>query len=173
MHRTSRILLILLSFSIMACKQQMSEESRKAAREEMKNREIKQLSEAEIFAAGLEIGKSIVDTLRILMKTDVDLLPMQTVAEHFKVQISMVTASDDYPAESLEHQLLEAYLFSNENAMGLQDNIVQGAENRLWYTSPVVQRTSDTTKFVGMLLLKMATKEIVNSIEMDYGFMKN
>ena len=151
----------------------MSDESRRYAQEGLKQKEIKQLGEGEIFAAGLAKGRMILDTLQTMENAQNDPMIQRSVGTHFNVGISTFTATDSMEPTSLENQLLEAYRYNHENGLALQDNIHGGSADTLVYTSPLVLLAGDSVILQGMFVIKMATKEIVNSIEMDYGLLKN
>src|SRR5690606_36165573 len=56
------LILFVLSLSLLSCGEQRSTVNRKALEEEMENREIKKVSDAEITNAALQQGKLLADT---------------------------------------------------------------------------------------------------------------
>ena len=165
---TSLVLVSLLC----GCKEKMSEESLEAAREGLRQREIKQLGEAEIFAAGLEKARMITDSLLDLHTFPPDPELIASVDTTFNVTTLVIPVSEVGTASETEQMLMEAYLYNYEKGLPLQDNIDKASEDSLIYTVPKVTENGDTTYFAGMVAIKMGTRDIVNSINVKRSLFK-
>lgn len=151
--------IIVICFLCLGCREKLSEGSKKAAQEGMKNREVKKVSEAEIFTKGLETGrvitaaaqKSIVSHLKNSIATEgvlgaikycnIRALPLtDSISRTHRANIkrtSLRLRNRKNSPDSVERLLLEAYTYNVENGVELKDNIQNINENELLYTRPI------------------------------------
>ncbi len=150
-------------FSVMlfmvACRGEISHEDRKAAGQGMINQEVKKVSQADIFAAGLlrgrqiaeaaqqSLGKKLKETManegvhEAIRYCNIQAYPLvdslsSSYRAHIK-RVSLKLRNADNQPDSLENVLLNAYQYNVENNMALQDNIVSLDEKYLLYTKPI------------------------------------
>ena len=139
------ILLFGLFLTIMSCGGSLSDEQRRALKKEMESREIKRVSDDQIFEKALEMGRSYVKNL--------DRDSQDSLARANGVTILFAdTVSSALSKE--QNELLEAYLFTPDQ--DLQDN-VQKLPDTILYSYPV----KDTAGFNGVWFIGIPTKKIV------------
>lgn len=164
------ILICLLCFG---CKEKLSEGSKKAAQEGRKNREVKKLSEAEIFTKGLETGRVITEVSQKLivshLKNSIETEGVQGAIKYCNIRAFPLTDSisrvhhtnvkrtslrlrnPKNSPDSVERLLLEAYAYNVENGVELKDNIQNINENELLYTRPIQIRDPMCLKCHGIV----------------------
>lgn len=153
--RLCKPLCTLLFFILLwtgACRGSLSEEDKKAIREEMQSREIKRISEGEIveatFAKGRELGPLLKQTN---MKTD-------SLAVLYAAVITRLGRRSDMNAK--EASLWEAYQYNASQGMALDDNVQMLGDSALLYTVPILEADSLT----GMWSVVFEKKAIVNNL---------
>lgn len=162
MKTSANILILLISLTILAACDTGSQNSlnREALREEMRNREPKKLSEAQIVAETFEQGRflsqtaqqSLLTTLQAAIAREgiegaiqycnLQAYPlMDSLSEVHNATISRTSLQlrnpDNAPSE-LEQQLLEAYHYNAEEGLPLEDNVQQVDQQYMLYTKPIV-----------------------------------
>lgn len=133
---------------------------REALEEEMRNREPKKLSEAQIFEGALQQGSAIADKasqeLLKALKEAVEEQGISGAVEFCNVQAISLTASaagagdanvkrtslrlrnpQNAPTET-EQQLLEAYAYNAEHALPMEPNVQRTEKKYLLYTRPII-----------------------------------
>ncbi|MEX2336862.1 MAG: hypothetical protein WD555_06290 [Fulvivirga sp.] len=141
-----KILVICLILAQMGCGGSLSDEQRKALKKEMEMREIKKVSEEEIFKKGLEIGNELVPQLKP-GETDI-------VAHANGVEIFLAdTAATNLTSEHLK--IFEAYRFSPE-IEDLRDN-VQASGDTVIYSAPIIE----DGQFKGVWFINIPLRKIV------------
>lgn len=144
------VLLILVTWG---CNAGLPEEQRKALREEMENREVKRVSEHEIFRKALEMGKIVVteigDTLR------------PGVMQKHNVEIKIVGLADTLGLSETELKVLKAYLYAPEPGE-LEDNIQKEGDKHLIYSKPILNATGDSLR--ELVFIRMLKKDVVLSL---------
>lgn len=162
MKTPANILNLLISFTILAACDTGSQNAlnREALQEEMRNRQPKKLSEAQIVNEAFEQGRflsqtaqqSLLATLQAAIAREgiegaiqycnLQANPlMDSLSEVHNATISRTSLQLRNPANApseLEQQLLEAYQYNAEEGLPLEDN-VQGIDQQyLLYTKPIV-----------------------------------
>lgn len=132
---------------------------RQAVREEMKARELKKISKAEITEKGLELGNAIAtqaqqtlqkNLLRAMNEKGVPgaisycnanaLDLVQELEDSLDVKIFRVSSKYRNPVDepdSLETLILEAYEYNKENDLVLESSIQEESDEILLYTKPI------------------------------------
>ena len=133
---------------------------REALEEEMRNREPKKLSEAQIFDGAMQQGSAIADKaaqeLLTALKVAVEKQGISGAVEFCKVQAIPLTASaagaghtnvkrtslrlrnpENAPTET-EQQLLEAYAYNTEHGLPMEPNVQRTEKQYLLYTRPII-----------------------------------
>ncbi|MDX1627372.1 MAG: hypothetical protein R3345_01665 [Fulvivirga sp.] len=138
-------LFILCSF-LLACGGSLSDEQRKALKEEMEAREIKKVKEEDIVARSFELGKAIYQN---------HINNSDSLVKALNATILWLEPTDSGGGD-LEKQLLEAYVYSFEQGEKLSHNVQRDSEVML-YTMPVVSEES----FEGIYVIRIPRKEVV------------
>ena len=152
---------ILIILSLAACDPGSQRRiQRDAVLEEMENREPKKLTEAQIIAEAFETGREIAglaeEELLLRMKkmvhregmdpaTAFEELNLQTFTDSLSKayqadirQIGITEKSSTGKREALEQQLMDAYLYNQENNIALEDNVQTMGQDYFLYTLPIV-----------------------------------
>lgn len=131
-----------------------------ALEEEIQNREIKKVSEADITRAALQKGAFIADTAQKLLFSKLMQQLRQTdslkdalaycntnaysltdsLSKVFKADIrrvSLKTRSKNNDPDELELALLDAYLYNIENGLPLEENVQEVDGDYILYTKPI------------------------------------
>lgn len=162
MKPSANILFLLISFTILAACDTGSQNrlNREALQEEMRNRQPKKLSEAQIVNETYEQGRFLSQTAQqSLLKTlqtaidregvegavqfcNLQAMPlMDSLSKSHNATISRTSLQprnpDNAPTE-LEQQLLEAYQYNAEEGLPLEDNVQQIGQEYMLYTKPIV-----------------------------------
>ncbi len=144
---------VLLMFFIWGCNAGLPEEQRKALREEMENREVKKVSEHEIFRKALEMGKAIAaetgDTIT------------NRIMEKYNAEIKMVHLADSLGLDETELKVLKAYSYAPDPGE-LEDNIQKQGEKYLIYSKPVLNAAGDSLQ--KLIFIRIPRKEVVLSL---------
>lgn len=133
---------------------------REALREEMRNREPKKLSEAQITAEAFRQGKMAAEAMqaRLFAKLQnamkeggipaaieycsLQALPStDSLASEYGLGIRRTSLRLRNPAnkpDELERQLLEAYQYNKENQLPLEENVQRIGETHFLYTQPIL-----------------------------------
>ena len=162
MEQLSGFFWILFTISSLAACDSGSQRSvnREALREEMRNREPKKLSEAQITAEAYRQGNLIAEAAqeRLLekLKEVIKAEGVPAAIEYCQLQALPITdsLSAEYGAtvrrsslllrnpqnapEELEKQLLEAYHYNQENELPLDDNVQRLGQEYFLYTKPIL-----------------------------------
>ncbi|MEM1408208.1 MAG: hypothetical protein AAGG59_15610 [Bacteroidota bacterium] len=140
MNAWSRILPMLIVSITAACNGSLSEDQRKAFREEMEDREIKKVNENEIFRKALEIGREI------------------SAKEVAPSDVRMFSASlrDSLMLNETEQKITMAYAYAPDPTQ-VEDNIQKQGPDSLIYSKYILDQ--DSTGRV--LFIKMARSKVV------------
>lgn len=136
--KTAAVLLLSLVFS---CNGSLSEEQRKALREEMEDREIKKVNENEIFRKALEIGREAATQAEV--PTD--------------LHVFSATLRDSLTLEETERKVLMAYAYAPDPT-AVEDNIQKQGLDSLIYSTYVFSQEDSVGK---VLFVKMARAKVV------------
>ena len=144
------VLLILVTWG---CNAGLPEEQRKALREEMENREVKRVSEHEIFRKALEMGKAVATEIG-------DTLTPGVMQKH-NVEIKIVGLADTLGLSETELKVLKAYLYAPEPGE-LEDNIQKEGDKHLIYSKPILNAAGDSLR--ELVFIRMLKKDVVLSL---------
>lgn len=139
------ILIICLILALMGCGGSLSDEQRKSLKKEMEMREIKKVSEEEIFKKGLEIGRIIIPQLNTGS--------IDAVARRNGVTI-ILADSLSQDLTTVHQEILEAYFYAP--VKDLADN-VQDANDTIIYAAPILENE----KLQGVWFISIPRKKIV------------
>lgn len=129
-----------------SCGGQLSEDQRKALREEMEDREIKKISQEDIYQKALEEGRAV---LKSVTPDNLD-----SVKAICNCEISDIKTKEGLSA--VELKLFEAYEFNPKGT----DNIQKEGDQFLIYTKPIAENDS----LSGLWLIKFPKSEIVKKL---------
>ena len=144
------VLLILVTWG---CNAGLPEEQRKALREEMENREVKRVSEHEIFRKALEMGKAVATEIGDTLRPD--------VMQKHNVEIKIVGLADTLGLSETELKVLKAYLYAPEPGE-LEDNIQKEGDKHLIYSKPILNAAGDSLR--ELVFIRMLKKDVVLSL---------
>lgn len=133
---------------------------REALEEEMRNRQPKKLSEAQITAEAFRQGRQIADSAQqallgrlqqaihqgnitdALQYCNIQALPLtDSLSQHYNATIrrsSLKARNQVNKSSQLEEQLLEAYEYNAQERLPLEDNVQRIDHQYLLYTKPIV-----------------------------------
>lgn len=145
---------------IVSCSGRINQEDREAASIGMRNREVKKVSQADIYTTGLLRGRQIAEAAQLLLANklketmlnedvqkairycNIQAYPIiDSLSKLYLASIKRVSLKlrNPYDApDSLEDILLNAYHYNVEYNMALQDNIISLDDNYLLYTMPIL-----------------------------------
>jgi hypothetical protein len=156
---------ILLLLVLMACGGTLTEEQRKAIKNEMNTQRIQKVSEAEITEAAFAKGRRMVELASASKDSaspdSVQVVEGQTVRY---CQLASKNLTD------IERQLMEAYIDA-EAAGNLEDNIQNirsedGLTDSILYTKPVVTKNSEgDEKLTAMWSVLLSKKDLILSMD--------
>jgi len=147
------IVIILLGLFLLSCGGSLTEEQREALKEEKNAKEIKKISEDEIYQKALLTGKEI------MQKMDEGML-LGDIENQYKVQILRV--NDSTPGlEKKETELWEVYKNNDWSNAPAEDNVQKNGPDNLIYTSPVLGEEGDSLYLSGLWMVRMKRKEVV------------
>ena len=181
--RTQTLGGLLLQFSLMllllACNGGLTDEQKKAFKEEYDQREVKRVTPGELTEAVYHQGNVIADTLQQLFSekdrqddlwhtsviTAEDEPLLDSLNRKYKVHIKWIgaEAAGDTPSMvPLEKQLLDAYLYDTENGREVRENVQKIDEKSFLFTQPVLlSPTTESPKLWGMWSITLLSKEII------------
>ena len=152
--------MLSVGLMLISCGEKTNNQNNKALKEEIANREIKKVSDAEIIAAAYYYGNLIADTSQYLyfnsLQKQLQENGIQVALKFYNIKGNPVTDSllsefdatirrvsnkprntENSPNE-LEALLLDSYLYNLENDLPLDENIQEVDQNYLLYTKPIV-----------------------------------
>lgn len=149
---------VCLLISLFGCGLENQRVQSESVKEEMKNREIKRISEAQILEKANELGNLIaLKSQEILSKNLINKIESNNINDaivfcnenssslidslrnKYGVTIKRVSLKNRNPENQpneLESQIIDAYLYNIENNIELSDN-VQILENKVYFTRPI------------------------------------
>ncbi|MEM9857655.1 MAG: hypothetical protein AAF843_09870 [Bacteroidota bacterium] len=139
----SKIVMVLIIKVVVGCNASLSDDQRKAFREEMEDREIKKVNENEIFRKALEIGRDVSG------KSEVDQ----------DLRLFTASLSDSLALNDIERKVLMAYIYAPDPTQ-VEDNIQKEGLDSLIYSKYILDEDS-----VGrVLFVKMARAKAVKAL---------
>lgn len=154
---------ILLIFTLISCGDQKIDTTK--AREEMENREIKVVSEAEIIERALEIGNTLYKSFSI------EVVP-EPITKTYVINTNFGNDSiyqkhrylfddpEDLGGKPL--QVFEAYRYNRDNGLVSEPNVQKLDDGKmLYYTAPMYA----DSLMVGMWAIEIPRKKVVLSIK--------
>lgn len=141
--------LIFILPLLISCNASLSDEQRKALKEELDQREIKKVNENEIFRKALQIGKSVISKL--------DTVGIDTLETEQEVLIKVVAPVDTLALNPTEKKIFMAYQYAPDPSV-VEDNVQKQGLDTLIYSS-VLLDNGDSLQHV--VLVKMARKKVV------------
>ncbi|MDQ3394206.1 MAG: DUF3365 domain-containing protein [Bacteroidota bacterium] len=149
---------LFLVFMAMAC-DGTQKVDRSGIKEEMANRELKKVSEADILNEATRIGQSIAaDAEKLIQKKSNELSDgastdpvrkahvkwvhsLDSLEDVYEAEIkflSLITSKDASEISPLEEELLDAYQYNLENKISLSENIQKSEKGFLLYNKPII-----------------------------------
>jgi hypothetical protein len=158
--------LILTLFIVIGCTGSLTEEQRKAVKEDMESHAIKKVSDAEITEAAYAKGRELFALLE-KNKEDSTFIDSVVRANNGKIRWTVPGAAN---ALAVEQQLIEAYISSSSGEM--QDNIQKirasdGTQSdSILYSMPVVLKQTDGTEVLsGVWNIWLSRKELIRAMK--------
>jgi len=157
------ILLLTVPIFFSACHFKLSEEEKKAIKEELDSQRITRVTESEIMSKAHEMGRLIMSKIDSLYEINAgfDVLSEELghLSEKYHARIEWAGNDDNIPEKYKE--LMEAYSFivgSNKEAL---ENLQVLPGSNLLYTRPNLKITSDTTILKGLWNIELERKYLV------------
>lgn len=153
-------LVLSMAFLLISCGEKTNNQNNDALKEEIANRELKKVSDAEIIATAYYYGNLMADTSQFLyfnsLQTQLKENGIGEALKFYNIKGNPVTDSlssefdatirrvSDKPRNNenapneLESLLLDSYLYNIENDLPLEENVQEVDESYLLYTRPIV-----------------------------------
>ncbi len=138
--------IIYISLLCVACGGGLSDDQRKALKEEMEQREIKKVAEEDVVDAAFKRGKELL----VSHQAGADSVVINAGAE---VRLLL---QNDSTASKVEWELLEAYKYSMTQGAQPTENVQRDGEMMV-YTMPAIENDM----FVGIYIVRVPRKEII------------
>ncbi|TRX61394.1 hypothetical protein FNH22_04885 [Fulvivirga sp. M361] len=146
-----RLIMVVMGIAgLTACNTSLTEDQRKALREEMDKREIRKISEHEIFRQALAMGKSMAE------KIESD--SAYQWKKEDETSIKVLTMTDSTGLTPTELKIWSAYAYAPERSAP-DDNIQKDGDEFFIYSKPVGRDSSRA-----LLLIRIAKKKVVLSL---------
>lgn len=162
-----RLSIIIPLFLIISCTGSLTEEQRKAVKEDMESHEIKKVSDAEITEAAFAKGRELIATLE-KYKNDSTRVDSVVAANNGKIRWLIPGSSKN--ALAVEQQLIDAYIASASGEA--QDNVQKIRRNdgtqsdSILYSKPVVVKQKDGTDVLtGVWNIWLSRKELIRAMD--------
>jgi hypothetical protein len=156
-----KALAVLIIFSGFACDNKLSDEQRKAMRENMELHKIRKISDAEITEAAYTEGRRILANLEQAAN---DSTKLNATISSYNGKVRLIRPGKDN-AMDIEQQLVDAYLADESG--GVQDNIQKIKRDNvdtdsILYTKPALVKMPDgSERLEGIWSIWLSKKEII------------
>jgi hypothetical protein len=157
---------ILSVFLIVGCTGSLTEEQRKAVKEDMESHTIRKVTDAQLTEAAFARGRELVAQLE-QAKNDSASINSIVKASEGKIHWVVPGANN---AVAIEQQLIEAYIAAESG--GMQDNVQKirasdGTQtDSILYSKPVVIKQSDGTDVLtGVWNIWLSRKELIRAMK--------
>lgn len=154
MRRSKFLYFLVIFFITFACHEQgTNQRENKAFKEELKSRELKRATEAEISNAAYQQGSLIADmaqnfideslssndSIRILLThyKEALLVISDSLTQQEDIDIQRLSTQNNAP-DSMESLILDAYLYNIEQKLRVEDNIQEIGKAYFLYTRPII-----------------------------------
>jgi hypothetical protein len=152
----SLVVLILLS----GCTTTLSDEQRKKIKDEMADREIRRIPEAELLEGAQELGREL--SSQLSAPDTSRSLELPALAE-WNVRLHWVTPGSANLAE-IEHQLIEAYIAGGAASQEM-DN-VQLVTDTIIYSRPLmIEQPDGSSLFAGVWNLFIPVRSVIKKLD--------
>lgn len=157
-------LLILLPVCV-SCTGKLSDEQKKAFKEEMESREIRRIPESDIVIKADRLGNDIIENIDSVLANNPGGIEeyLDSLEVKYNAQINKINTSESYSGEV--NDILDAYLFSSENNLKADNNIQKLGNGDLFFSSPVFRDSADTKILEGIWGITFSRKYIVEHLE--------
>ena len=157
---TRIIVSVLLVVAAFGCNRTISKEDQQAINEELRSREIRRITDAQIYDAAMKLGEMIADssqrtlgkqlmhqvnengTIAALEYCNLNAYPIiDSLSEFFNADIKRTSLRSRNPMDNpdeLEGQLLDAYQYNVENSLELSPGIQKLDDGKYLYTKPII-----------------------------------
>lgn len=143
---------MLLTF----CNTRLNEEQRKQMFEARKKIEIRQVPEADLLKAGLDLGVQISGKLNDTLNT----AQLAQLSAAYQVSIKWFTPASP-PTEPLLMDLMHAYVYAAQHGEKPSDHIQRIGRDTVLYVRPVATGKNDKMPLTGMWCVFIPVKKIV------------
>jgi hypothetical protein len=155
------LLFVLPLLLFIACTGSLTSDQRKKIKENMKQGEIKKVSDAQLTEAAFDYGRKIATVIFAKDKTLTNLRLQDSLGQAYRVELVSIQDSNK-SLRGVEKQLLEAYASQAHDA----DNVQKMGPDSLLYTRPLMRERPDgSTEFIKAIGIRMTRKEIILSIK--------
>ena len=156
-------LFLLVALSLLSCDTKLSDEDRKAIKEELETQRITRMTESEIMSRAHETGRLIMDKIDSVYEINAgfEVLSklLKELSGRYNVRIEWLDNNGDIPENYKE--LMEAYKFIIASDKDALENIQVLQNKNFLYTRPNVQVSPDTTILKGLWNIELDRKYLV------------
>lgn len=159
-----KVVFILPAFVVISCTRSLSDEQRKAVKEDMAAHKITRVTDAEITEAAFASGRSLVSSIE-KFKGDSARIDSMISANEGKIRWLVPGSAG---ASAIEQQLIDAYIIAD--AGGQIDNVqkIRGSEgdsDSLLYSKPVLISHGDKgDELVGVWNIWLSRKQLIRAM---------
>ncbi len=151
----------LLMIILASCTTTLSDEQRKKIHEEMADREIRRITDAELMEGALVLGRKLSATVQDQPPTVNQELTNQLTQWRVRLQWSEPGSMD---LREVEQQLIDAYIEGGSKAQVLEN--LQLLEDTVLYTRPVLTVNTDgSSDFAGTWNFYIPVKSVIQSLD--------
>ena len=151
---------LFIAFAFISCTGTLTDEQKKKIKQNMKDGQIKKVSEAQITEAAFHFGRTVAMAVEKLDNTLSNTAVLDSISQVYQVEIISLHP-DNKNLRSVERQLLEAY----QAGTGANDNIQKMGTDSLLYTKPLMHEHNGRSEFIKALGIRITRKQIVLSIK--------
>ena len=152
-----RIVILLFTLGVLfSCSGSLSDDQRKALQEEKSSREIRKISEDEIYSKVLETGREIMTAMD-------EGAVLSQVEEDYKAIVVRINDETSSLSE-LESTIWETYKTNDWSQATAQDNVQKDGNLYFIYTSPVIGGDEDSVFLSGLWVIRLERKNVVLSL---------
>ena len=156
----------LLAIAVLGCTGSLTEEQRKAVKEDMESHAIRKVTDAQLTEAAFARGRELVAQLN-QAKSDSARIDSIVKASEGKIRWLVPGSSN---AVDIEQQLIEAYIASESG--GMQDNVQKirasdGTQtDSILYSKPILIKQNDGTEVLtGVWNIWLSRKQLIRSMK--------
>lgn len=151
---------LFIAIALLSCTGTLTDEQKKKIKQNMKDGQIKKVSEAQITDVAFRFGRAVAAVVEKSDNTLSNAAVLDSLSKAYQVEIVSLQP-DNKNLRNVERQLLEAY----RAGTGTSDNIQKMGTDSLLYTKPLMHEHNGKSEFIKVLGIRITRKQIVLSIK--------